>query len=74
MNKTGCDTPSPRDALEEKGTSEAAPEAVRQAVAGGCQSGCRRLLSVTNATEAGTGQQGDSGSGDSQIHPCLCPP
>ena len=31
------------------GTSEAAPEAVGQAVGGGCQSGWRRLLLVTNA-------------------------
>ena len=43
------------------GTSEAAPEAVRQAVGGGCQSGWGRLLSVTNAIEAGTWRQGDSG-------------
>ena len=43
------------------GASEAAAEAVRQAVAGGCQSGWGRLLSVTNATEAGTWRQGDSG-------------
>ena len=42
-------------------TSQAAPEAVRQAVGGGCQSGCGRLLSVTNAIEAGTCRQGDSG-------------
>ena len=28
---------------------------------GGCQSGCGRLLSVTNAVEAGTWRQGDSG-------------
>ena len=41
--------------------SEAAPEAVRQAVGGGCQSGWGRLLSVTNAIEAGTWRQGDSG-------------
>ena len=41
--------------------SEAVPEAVRQAVGEGCQSGCGRLLSVTNATEAGTCRQGDSG-------------
>ena len=34
-------------------TSEAAPEAVRQAVGGGCQSGWGQLLSVTNAIEAG---------------------
>ena len=33
--------------------SEAAPEAVRQAVGGGCQSGWGRLLSVTNAIQAG---------------------
>ena len=31
-----------------------APEAVRQAVGGGCQSGWGRLLSATNAIEAGT--------------------
>ena len=47
------------DALE--GSSEAAPEAVRQAVGGGCQSGWGRLLSVTNAMEAGTCRQGNSG-------------
>ena len=46
----------PRDALE-----EAAPEAVRQAVGGGCRSGWGRLLSVTNAVEAGTRRQADSG-------------
>ena len=39
------------------GTSEAAPAAVRQAVGGGCQSGWGRLLSVTNAIEAGTWRQ-----------------
>ena len=33
-------------------TSEAAPEAGKQAVGGGCQSGWGRLLSVTNAIEA----------------------
>ena len=44
-----------------KGTSEAAPEAVKQAVGGGCQSGWGRLLSVTNAVEAGTWRQGHSG-------------
>ena len=43
------------------GTSEAAPEAVRQAVGGGCQSGWGRLLSVTNSIEAGTCRQGASG-------------
>ena len=40
-------------------TSEAVPEAVRQAVAGGCQSGWGRFLSVTNA-KAGTSRPGDS--------------
>ena len=41
-----------------EGTSEAAPEAVRQAAGGGCQSGWGRLLSVTNASEAGTCREG----------------
>ena len=41
-----------------EGTSEV--EAFRQAVGGGCQSGWGRLLSVTNAIEAGTCRQGDS--------------
>ena len=41
--------------------SEVVPEAVRQAVGGGCQSGWGRLLSVTNAIEAGTWRRGDSG-------------
>ena len=50
-----------RDALEGKGPREAAPASVRQAVGGGCQSGWGRLLSVTNAIEAGTWRQGDSG-------------
>ena len=40
---------------------EGTPEAFRQAVGGGCQSGWGRLLSVTNAIEAGTWLQGDSG-------------
>ena len=44
-----------------EGTPEAAPEAVRQAVGGGCQSRWGRLLSVTHANEAGTCCQGDSG-------------
>ena len=35
------------------GASAAVPEAVGQAVGGGCQSGWGRLLSVTNAVEAG---------------------
>ena len=41
-----------------KGASEAGREAVRQAVGGGCRSGWGRLLSVTNAVEAGTWRQG----------------
>ena len=53
--------PPPQGCIRRKGTSEAAPEAVRQAVGGGCQSGWGRLLSVTNAMEAGTWRQEDSG-------------
>ena len=44
--------------IRREGTSEAAPEAVRQAVGEGFQSGWGRLLSVTNAIEAGTWRQG----------------
>jgi len=44
-----------------EGTSEAAPEAARRAVGGGCQNGWGRLLSITNPIEAGTCHQGDSG-------------
>ena len=51
----------PQGCIRRKGTSEAAPEAVRQAVGGGPRSGWRRLLSVTNAIEAGTWRQEDSG-------------
>ena len=47
--------------IRREGTSEAAPEAVRRAVGDGCQSGWGRALSVTNAIEAGTWRQGDSG-------------
>ena len=39
----------PTGALGREGASETAPEAVRQAVGGGCRSGWGRLLSVTNA-------------------------
>ena len=56
-----CVVQVPRDALEPNAASEAAPEAVRQAVGGGCQSGWGRVFSVTNAIEAGTWRQGDSG-------------
>ena len=41
--------------------SNAAPQAVRQAFGGGCKSGWGRLLSVTNAIEAGTCRQGEAG-------------
>ena len=37
------------------------PEAVRQAVGGGCRNDRGRLLSVTNAMESGSCRQGDSG-------------
>ena len=47
--------------IQKEGTSETAPEAVRQAVGGGCQSGWGRLLSVTNAIEPGPCRQGVSG-------------
>ena len=43
--------------IRREGTWEAAPEAVWQGVGGGCQSGWGRLLSVTNAVEAGTWRQ-----------------
>ena len=56
----GRDPPS-QGCIRRRGTSEAAPEPVRQAVGGGCRSGCGRLLSVTDAVEAGTWRQGDSG-------------
>ena len=46
--------------IRREGASEVAPEAVRQAVGGGCRSGWGRLLSVINAIEASTWRQGDS--------------
>ena len=49
--------PLPQGCIRREGTSEA----VRSAVGGGCQSGWWRLLSVTNAIDAGTWRQGDSG-------------
>ena len=51
----------PQGCSRREGTSEAAPAAVRAAVGGNCQSGWGRLLSVTNAIEAGTWRQGDGG-------------
>ena len=53
--------PLVRDEVEGQGPPERGPAAVRRAVGGGCQSGLGRLLSVTNATEAGTGRRGDCG-------------
>ena len=50
-----------QECVRGEGASQAAPEAVRQAVEGGCQSGWGRLLSVTNAVEAGTCCRGDTG-------------
>ena len=47
--------------IRRDGVSKAVPEAVGHAVGGGCQSGWGRLLSVTNAIEAGTWRQGDIG-------------
>ena len=51
----------PEGCIGRESTSEAAPEAVRQAVGGGCRSSWGRLLSVANGIEAGTCRQGDSG-------------
>ena len=42
--------------IRREGTSEAAPEAVRQAVGGGSKSGWGRLLSVKNAVGGGAGK------------------
>ena len=59
MAPAGSSTPPPLQAcIRGEVTSKAAPEAVRQAVGGGCQSGWGRLLSITNAIEAGTWRQG----------------
>ena len=66
-DRSGCMPPTERrecadgkgqGCIRREGTSETAPEAVRQAVGGGCQSGWGRLLSVTSAIEAGTWRQG----------------
>ena len=54
--------PPPPGRIRREGASEAAPEAVGQAVGGGCRSGWGRLLSVRNATEGvGWGPQGGGG-------------
>ena len=53
--------PCQQGCIGREGTSEAVPEAIRQVVGGGCQSGWGWILSVTNAILAGTCLQGDSG-------------
>ena len=68
-----------QECIRREGTSEAAPEAFRWAVGGGRQSGGGRLLSVTNAIEAGTCRQGNSGrrlgalegGGGTSAHSCI---
>ena len=72
--------------IRTEGTAYAAPEAITQAVVGGHQSGWGRLPSVTNAIEAGTCRQGDSGWAQAgrpggggvppsrPMHPCPRPP
>ena len=72
----------PQGCIRREGTPEAAPGAVRQAVGGGGQSGWGRLLSVTNAIEAGTCRQGDTcwasagrpGGGRGGLPPFQCIP
>ena len=51
----------PRRCRRRDWASPGPPAAVRQAVRGVCHSGWGRLLSVTNAVEAGTWRQGGSG-------------
>ena len=53
--------PSPRDALEGNGASEAAPEALRQAVGGGCRSGWGAV--TVGYTCHGTGGPCSQGTG-----------
>ena len=52
LKEEGNPPPPPTKGMHWKG--RVSQEAVRQAVGGGCQSGWGRLLSVTNAAEAGT--------------------
>ena len=63
----------PQGCIRREGPSEEAPEAVRQAVGGGCRSGWGRLLSVTNAIEAGVWRQGDRGTFPLPMHPWPSP-
>ena len=55
-----CRRPVQGCSIRREGAPEAAPEAARRAV-GGWPGGWGRLLSVTNAIEAGTCRQGDGG-------------
>ena len=55
----GCGGGGGEGCIGRQGTSEAAPEALRQAVGGGCRGGWGQLLSVTNAIEPGVCRQGD---------------
>ena len=71
-HQQGSSSPAP-GCIRREGASEAAPEAVRQVAGGGCQTGWGRLLSVANATEAGTCRQRDSAgqSGGGGVPPAL---
>ena len=57
---TATKPPTRQGCIRREGTSEVAPDAVGQAVGGGCQSGWGRLLSVNNGIEPGTCRQGDT--------------
>ena len=46
---------APKGCIRREGTSEEGPEAIRQAVGGGCRSGWGPLLSVTNARHLPSG-------------------
>ena len=74
----------PQGCITRDRASDAAPEAGRQAVGGGCQSGWG-LLSVTKAIEAGTCREGDNGWAQAghlaggggvplPMHRCTSPP
>ena len=62
-----------RGCIRREEASEAVPEAVWQAVGGGCRSGWGRLQSVTNAVEAGTCSQGPT-RGRGRRSPLFKPP
>ena len=63
LNNTACgqgDGGWGQGCIRREGASEAAIDAVTQAIGEGCQSGWGRILSATNAIEAGTRRQGDT--------------